>query len=344
MLIEIKICEYCKQEFEWDGAKSHKNDTHKRKYSAERFCSRECGIRNWQEKIKQTNLKRYGVENCFQSEDKKERIKQTNLERYGVENAMMLEKTVIKAKKTKLELYGDENYKNMDQIKRTKFARYGKESFTNREKCKQTNLERYGTEYVFQRNEIKEKIRKITLEKYGKEFFTQTDIYKIKTRATKLKNHGTINNSQTTKWKNEIKKNRKLIDQKSYITKKKNNSFHISKVEEKVFELLLQKYSQTIHHYKSTEYPWNCDFYIPELNLWLECNFHWTHGKIPYNPNICKKQLDLWIKKSKESDFYKSAIETWTVRDVKKRQWAIQNNLNWLEFFTLDEFSNWFNQ
>jgi len=36
--------------------------------------------------------------------------------------------------------------------------------------------------------------------------------------------------------------------------------------------------------------------------------------------------------------FYEIAINVWTVRDPLKRETARKNNLNWLEFFTLDEF------
>lgn len=36
--------------------------------------------------VKETNLKKYGVECAFQSEEIKEKARQTNLDRYGVEN------------------------------------------------------------------------------------------------------------------------------------------------------------------------------------------------------------------------------------------------------------------
>lgn len=35
-------------------------------------------------------------------------------------------------------------------------------------------------------------------------------------------------------------------------------------------------------------------------------------------------------------------ISTWTIRDVKKRTIAKKNNLNFLEFYTLDEFYIWY--
>ena len=40
---------------------------------------------------------------------------------------------------------------------------------------------------------------------------------------------------------------------------------------------------------------------------------------------------------------YKNAIDVWTRRDPLKRKTAKENNLNWLEFFTIKDFEDWFN-
>ena len=39
---------------------------------------------------------------------------------------------------------------------------------------------------------------------------------------------------------------------------------------------------------------------------------------------------------------YLAAINVWTARDPLKRKTARKNNLNWIEFFTIKEFENWF--
>ena len=39
---------------------------------------------------------------------------------------------------------------------------------------------------------------------------------------------------------------------------------------------------------------------------------------------------------------YKDAIKVWTIRDPLKRKIAKENNLNWLEFFSIDDFNIWF--
>ena len=38
---------------------------------------------------------------------------------------------------------------------------------------------------------------------------------------------------------------------------------------------------------------------------------------------------------------YVNAIKIWTELDVKKRNWAKENNLNWIEFFTFEEVKVW---
>ena len=47
--------------------------------------------------------------------------------------------------------------------------------------------------------------------------------------------------------------------------------------------------------------------------------------------------LERWKEKSKKHPFYNNAIETWTKRDVNKRNKAKENNLNYKEVWTLEE-------
>jgi len=56
------------------------------------------------EKYKNTNLKKYGVENVFQDSEIKEKIKQTNLKKYGVENPMQNSKIFEKQRKNSFKL------------------------------------------------------------------------------------------------------------------------------------------------------------------------------------------------------------------------------------------------
>ena len=68
-------------------------------------------------------------------------------------------------------------------------------------------------------------------------------------------------------------------------TKKENNSYNISELEEESYILLKKKYINIIRQYGSKEYPFSCDFYIPLINTYIEFNYHWMQGFHPYNEN-----------------------------------------------------------
>lgn len=97
--------------------------------------------------------------------------------------------------------------------------------------------------------------------------------------------------------------------------------------------------------YSNKKFPWPCDIYIPQRKLFIQFNLYWYHGSRPYNANsqLCKKQLKLWKRKAQSSTSYQSAINIWTMEDVRKREWALENNFNYLEIFTekqLDKIIN----
>ena len=69
------------------------------------------------EKRRKTNLERYGVENTFQSEEKKEKIKQTMKEKYGVEHPLQSKEFMNKAKDTMIERYGVEHALHSEELR-----------------------------------------------------------------------------------------------------------------------------------------------------------------------------------------------------------------------------------
>lgn len=131
--------------------------------------------------------------------------------------------------------------------------------------------------------------------------------------------------------------------EKGFKTRKERGHYHKSKQEETIFIKLQECFGEVIRQYKSKEYPWHCDFYIPILDLYIEYQGMWTHGSLPYDESkqLCVEQLKTWKNKAITSKFYKAAIYCWTILDVKKRNTAKQNNLNYLEFFTIKDFYIW---
>ena len=266
--------------------------------------------------------------------------------------------TNIKGKETKLKLYNSSTYNNSIKRFNTCIKKYGSYTLFKteyfKEKSKETCKNKYGVEYNLQIEDIhnkgvkrsqdidiKEKRNKTILKKYGVNNISQSDIIKCKKEETFIKHYGVKNNFNRP----EIQKkcNSEISQEKMYNTKKKNNTFNSSKSENKSFELLKEKYEDVIHNYKSKEYPFNCDFYIPSLNLYIECNYHWTHGGHPYNENNIDDQNTIKIWKEKNKKYYNNAIYTWTIRDVNKRNIAKQNNLNYKEFYSISELIKYLN-
>ena len=129
--------------------------------------------------------------------------------------------------------------------------------------------------------------------------------------------------------------------QKIYNTKRKNNSFNTSKPEDETYNILKEIFNDVKTQYKEDRYPYNCDFYIPSLDLFIECNYHWTHGIEPYNPLNEEHQKIVESWKNKNKKFYDNAINVWTVKDVQKIECAYQNKLNYIVFYSFDEFLEW---
>ncbi|MBQ4030377.1 MAG: C2H2-type zinc finger protein [Bacilli bacterium] len=135
--------------------------------------------------------------------------------------------------------------------------------------------------------------------------------------------------------------------QKHYNTLKKNKTFKVSEQENIAYKELCDFYgnSNVKRNYKTLEYPFRCDFYIIPLNLYIECNFHWTHGHIKYDgrKTFCKQQLTKWKEKAKTSKYYQNAINVWTNRDIKKYKCARKNKLNYIVFWKLQDLYDFLN-
>lgn len=155
------------------------------------------------------------------------------------------------------------------------------------------------------------------------------------------KNYGVEYSMQSDEIKSKY--NFKEINAKGCETKRKNGTFNTSKPEEDAYRYLCQKFEQDdiVRQYISEPYPFNCDFYIKSLNLYIEYNFSWTHGGHWYDPMNENDQCILKKWQDKGTKFYQNAINTWTIRDVKKHQTAIDNKLNYLVFWKLNELCSW---
>ena len=312
------------------------------------------------EKRKLTNIERYGVENCFQSEEKKEKIRQTCLEKYGYECASKALEIINKITNTQNKLYGHRF--NPEKYKETCLRIYGVDNAAKdkdiQNKITHIQTQKYGSRFN------PEKRNKTVKERYGVDHVTQIPEVMNKSINTAIKHHGALFNPLKTAETiiNEYDsgyvidncslhdlhvKNMHVIMMSNkmkniiYDKKKLNGTFNTSKPEDKSYELIKEAYPDVIRQYKCDRYPFACDFYIPSIDTFIECQYSWTHGKHPYNKEN-KDDIELlesW--KSKNKEYYNNAIDTWSIRDVNKRNIAIQNNLNYIEFWNINELKDW---
>lgn len=126
-------------------------------------------------------------------------------------------------------------------------------------------------------------------------------------------------------------------------TKRKNKSFNTSKPEEDAFQKLVTLFgiNDVIRQYNCSRYPFNCDFYIKSRDLYIECNYFWHHGGHWFNEKDEEdlKKLQKW--RLHNSKNYRKAIYVWTDLDIRKRNIAQQNNLNYIVFWRKEEFNDW---
>lgn len=349
------------------------------------YCCMKCLHKDpkMEEKIKQSFIEKYGVENAFQNKDVQEKVKQTYLERYGVDNPSKLKEVREKAKQTMIKKYGVPAASMLDEFKekakQTYIKKYGVSSPTKlenvKEKQRQTCLNKYGVKYASSTPEFREKVKQTCLNKYGATTYTQTKEFKEKSKQNCLNKYGVDNiakleettrkkkqtclnkygvesNSQTPQFRekykqtmiknygaesyfqsNEYKNKVDEIMNKIYQTKKQRKTFNSSKIEKQFREWLNNNKIDYKYQYKSKEYPFVCDFYFPKNKLYLEIQGYFTHGKHPFNPN---DDDDIKEIEKLQNKNYHNKIETWTIRDPMKRQWAKDHDLNWVEVFTSD--------
>jgi hypothetical protein len=282
-----------------------------------------CWKQNAKDSLRQTMLDRYGVDNPAKLESVQEKIKATSLEKYGVDNPAKADSIKEKTKLTSLRKYGKTTPLLNDSIKEQTFT---------------TMTSKYGVRYALQNEDSVCRLRNTSYDKFGADNFCRSAYYyemldsiieKRNVTCTYL--YGATNYTLSDEFKSRIPE----INAKRYNTHKKNNSFNTSSIEQQLVTFFKENNIDFKYQYKSDNYPFACDFYFPQADLYVEIQGHWTHGKHPYDSTSKEDQEQLAIWESKSQDnFYRNAIKCWTVSDVNKRNLAKERGLNYLEVFS----------
>ncbi len=246
-----------------------------------------------------------------------QKLQNTCFEKYGVQNPFQDENVKQKIKETCLQRYGYEHACQSEGIK---------------QKTQETCIKRYSCPVSSQNTEVKRKLIETNMSRYGVPYTFMSDIQKEKSKETCLEKYGYEYALQVPS-----------IREKGYLTMKQNGNFVTSKLERCLMDYMDENNIIYKREYKSELYPFKCDFYLVDYNLYIEIQGHWHHG---YN-HITKKYviysekeeetqqlLTLWKQKAIYSQAYRDAIEVWSKRDVIKRETAWKNNLNYVEIFT----------
>lgn len=216
------------------------------------------------------------------------------------------------------------------------------------------NLEHYGVKYNVETEQFKQKRKSTLFDRYGNEKFNNIE----KRNKTNLINHRNknYNNVEQHKLTSMERYNVPYYNnpEQRMKTMKEHNSFKKSKPEDECYKLLKEKYPDVIRQYRDkNRYPFNCDFYIPSKDLFIEFQGSQYHHGRPYlgteEDLLEVEQIKEDIETNKRHLEGKkcqgdSVLYTWTDLDVRKRNIAKQNNLNYLEFFNINEFLNWYDK
>lgn len=302
----------------------------------------------------------------MQSDEGKERVENTNMERYGVKSTLLVPEVKAKCDETNIRLYGVANPINTPEIaakrEKTNLERYGViNPLMNSEiyqKGKETLRKNYNVDVPLKSPIIQERAKATNRERYGADWYLETDEFAEKYRdyldnRTEEQIQHMVNACKETLYKRtgyrctfeipEVKARCSTPESiaKGRETMKRLGKIGKSQVEDDMIEYLIDMFGEddVERNYRSERYPYNCDAYIKSLDAFIELQGYFTHGFHPYgydedNDEKLLKHLQERLAEGHES--YKSYIETWTVKDIKKRNTAKEQGLNYLEIFSRD--------
>ena len=308
-------------------------------------------------KRRATILERYGAKTWAESEEGRKKLKEQTASpevRAEMSKRRKDPKTQAKYKATSEKNFGSGHWTqsdfgkkylkeifNTDEERKARSERAKSEEV--RMKIQNTSLEKYGTPYYWQNDdarlrlkglltspEVIEKTKRTNFERYGSEFWSSSNVGK----------------ETLSKVLSSEKVQKKIID-----AKRRNGTINSSKHEKIVNKELIKVFGEddVFAQYKDTDrYPYNCDFYIRSMDLFIELNIYWIHGCEWYDESNSKHQMKLkkWKEKSSKKESYERAIYVWTENDPAKKKTAEENGLNYLVFWNndLSDFYEWLKQ
>ena len=289
---------------------------------------------------------------------KREKTKIT-IEKIG--KLQFLEKRNKKFKETWQKRSKDEEETRILNAKLTKYNKYG--NYNNYEKIKDTNLKKYGviskiiTKEILEKTHSEEIINKMNIARAetwsSKSEEDKKAIYE-KIKNTNLQKYGSPSHMQSLKWREsntnvcnyfgskEHLNNIENIIKKRRATMKTNGTTNTSHgFEDKLISFLRNTYpNYTIFQSYSIDdrYPFECDCYIKELDLFIEFQGSYFHNYRPFDES--EEHLIEYDNMIRKGGQRKTIAIVWRYKDPLKRQTAKINNINYLEYWEDSQFND----
>ena len=240
---------------------------------------------------------------CPHNECRSKKRVVTNQTRYGVDNVMQSQEIRDRYTNAFEQKHGVRNPMQVPEIR----ARQN-------ETMKATMMESYGVEYPGQSAEIRARAENTMIRTFGVSNVMKLKEYQDKMMAKKVVN-GTLKGSGP---------------------------------EDRFYPILCDIFGDddVIRQYHSSKpplrnsdvYPYHADFFIVSRSLWIEINAHQTHGTHFFDGSSSDdlQRFSYLRAKAKSSDMYAREVYVWTELDVRKRDCARKNKLNYVVFWDTD--------
>jgi hypothetical protein len=303
-------------------------ETSRQKYGVEHYTQNSV-VKN---KVIETNIKRYGSKTSAENEAVKQKQTETNIKKYGFKSSAMNEMVKEKAKTTCIGKYGFvsplQNKDIQEKSQQTCIKNFGVSwpqlSPQIRVKTNKTIFKKYGVEHISQSQKIKNIIKTTNKNRYGDPYIIGKNSSVLpKIKDILFKKYGVTNPFQFGPIRNKI--DYQAAAQKAHITKKKNNTYGKSMIEDRFYTFLTSSFGDIER--QAIINGWPIDFYIKHLNLYIQFDGVYWHG-LNRNIKIIKNS-----KSPRDAVIYKKYLI-----DKKQNKWFKQNKIKFLRITDL-EFS-----
>lgn len=306
--VDVK-CNYCNITYqtEWRKYINIKEQKSKTCCGSKKCLSekkRETNIKKWgvdnpmknnkvKEKFKKSIKNKFGVEHYSKTDEYKEKIKNNSLNKWGVDHYSKTDEYKEKFKNTILNKYGvnnpfqSEEIKN--KIKQENLEKYGVDNYSKTDECKEkvinTGLDKWGVGFYSKTDECKEKVKKRNLDKWGVDNYNKTNISKIGTKIGSDLDYIEYNGDLLHKFKCE-QDHFFDIKNDNYL-KRKDNNIPLCTVCNPISDLKSIKEKELLKYIKSIYNDeiidgyrdvYEIDIYLPELKIGFEFNGLYYHS------------------------------------------------------------------